>query len=245
MTLALVGLLSALAWLLARRGWRKTSRSLALVGLGWLVASGTGLATTPLLAGLQEHVSVDVPMSTWTERSTIVVLGVGLAEGMRGGEREVPVWGFGRLVRVAELYRSCSASREDCRVVLSGGVGRAGNREADAYGDALIRMGVPVSALVYERESQNTWENARNTAALLHPMGRSKTVLVTSALHVRRAMEYFSAFDLDTIAVASDFLESESSVYPTALNVAMADLALHEYIGLLRFSVYDALSINK
>lgn len=244
MTLALVGLMVFTGWIFVRRSWRKTGMGLGLLGMCWLLAAGTGLATGPLLAGLQGRVSIDM-RGDWTERSAIVVLGVGLAEGMRGSEREVPVWGFGRLVRVMELYRECAASRDDCQVVVSGGMGREGNREADAYGEALQKMGLPEQALKYERASMNTWENARYTATLLRGEGRTEPVLVTSALHVRRALEYFGAFGLDADAVASDFLEPELSWYPTALNVAMADLALHEYLGIVRFHVYEALDVNK
>lgn len=244
MTLALVGFMVFARWLFVRRGWRKTGVGTVALGMCWLLAAGTGLATGPLVDGLQGRVSID-KRGAWSARSAIVVLGVGLAEGMRGSEREVPVWGFGRLVRVMELYRDCAASRDDCRVVVSGGLGKAGNREADAYGEALRKMGLPEDALQYERESMNTWENAKYTATLLRAEGRTEPVLVTSALHVRRALEYFGAFGLDADAVASDFLEPELSWYPTALNVAMADLALHEYVGIARFHVYEALDVNK
>ena len=180
----------------------------------------------------------------WTDRSTIVVLGAGLAEGVRGRERTIPVWAFGRLVRVEELYRECGLVRDDCMVFISGGAGDGNNKEADAYGVELVRMGVPADAIVLERESRNTWENAAFTAKLLHARGRTSPVIVTSALHVRRALLYFRAFRLSGIGVASDYLESEMSWYPTALNVAMADLALHECAGILRYRLYDALGIN-
>jgi uncharacterized SAM-binding protein YcdF (DUF218 family) len=243
MTLGLASILAiagAVAW---RRGWKRTA-SCVFATIGVLVILlGCGPATRMLLESLQGDVAQH-PGITWTDQSAIVVLGAGLAEGVRGRDRTIPVWAFGRLVKVEELYRECRSIRDDCLVFISGGAGDSGNKEADAYGAELVRMGVPAAAVVLERESRNTWENAEFTAKLLHARGRTAPVIVTSALHVRRALLYFHAFRVSGVGVASDYLESELSWYPTALDVAMADLALHEYAGILRYRLYDALGIN-
>lgn len=89
-----------------------------------------------------------------------------------------------RLCKAKELYDSGKAGK----FLLSGGRanGAAPFSEADAMGIYLTGRGVPESDIIYERKSRNTFENARECAAILKSEEFSKLYLVSSAKHIYR-----------------------------------------------------------
>lgn len=66
-------------------------------------------------------------------------------------------------------------------------------------------FGVPVSALLLEENSRNTRENASFSARLLKERGIGRVLLVTSALHMPRALKLFSEQGLQVEAGPADF----------------------------------------
>ncbi|WP_342315647.1 YdcF family protein [Lysobacter sp. FW306-1B-D06B] len=88
-------------------------------------------------------------------------------------------------------------------IVLSGGGDNGGNNsEARLMAGAIQRLGVPADALMLERESRNTRDNARYTAALAQRHGFHRVLLVTSSLHMPRAVIEFRKAGLDIVPVA-------------------------------------------
>ncbi len=69
----------------------------------------------------------------------------------------------------------------------------------------LLDLGVPASAMLLEDRRLTTGENARLTAALLRPQGVDTVILVTSALHMRRARAEFELAGLKVIPAPTDF----------------------------------------
>lgn len=80
-------------------------------------------------------------------------------------------------------------------ICLTGGHGPAsldGNpAEAEGMARWVRRMGVPEEAIVVDRASRTTHENARCSAKLLLPRGARRVWLVTQRFHTRRAKYYF------------------------------------------------------
>jgi cyclophilin family peptidyl-prolyl cis-trans isomerase len=85
------------------------------------------------------------------------------------------------------------AYAEGCspRIVVSGGREWEGHVEADRLAEELVQQGVPREALLLERASQRTRENAKRTAELLEPLGLRRIGLVTCDFHVARALFCF------------------------------------------------------
>ena len=146
-----------------------------------------------MLSGLVDRVvgALERPLVVREELrplDAIVVLGGPLGPG----DRLTPAL-VERARAGAALFRAGGAPR----VVASGGITRGAARaEADVLAEALRREGVPEAALVVERESRTTAENARFTAALL---GRSAVGvwLVTQPFHGRRARRLFRRAGFD------------------------------------------------
>jgi uncharacterized SAM-binding protein YcdF (DUF218 family) len=92
-------------------------------------------------------------------------------------------------------------------LVLSGG----SDPQRDAYSEAramailLQDLGVPPQAMVLEENSRSTRENAAFSAALLNARGIHQILLVTSALHMPRALTLFTKQGLQVSPAPTDF----------------------------------------
>jgi uncharacterized SAM-binding protein YcdF (DUF218 family) len=242
MTLALVLVLVALALLLARLRWHRVSLTVYLAAALAFALTGYGLTANFLLKNLQD--SYDTETRAWGNHNIIVVLGAG-SELSDHNTVELPLFGYGRLLKALELYRSCKAQAADCRILGSGGdTHRYGKSEAELYASHLRQLGVSSSDLLVESESKNTWQNAQFTATLLSRETFDHVFLVTSGVHLRRAVLYFSHFGIRARPIRADYGLAMPSLLPTAYNFMLADIALHEYVGMWRYHVYDLLGLN-
>jgi len=235
--LVMVGIAIALTW---RNFWRLSLVFYSMVVLAFLFV-GSGLPAHWLLTRLQDGYGSST--AAWGAHNAIVLLGAG-SELTKDGP-ELSVFSYGRLVKAFDLYRSCKAQAADCRIVSSGGdTHRYGKSEAELYTTQLERLGAVPADLIAEKRSMNTWQNAQFTAAILAGQKPDRVVLVTSGLHLQRSELYFAHFGLQPVAVRADYARAPMSVLPNAYNFFLTDLALHEYMGVLRYYIYNLLGLN-
>lgn len=107
-----------------------------------------------------------------------------------------PGAGLGLLGAAGRRTRAAAAAFHAGRaplLVASGGRAWDGVVEADAMADALVEEGVPRAAIVRERCSFSTLENARFTAPILARRGVRVAAIVTCAWHLPRALRAFRA----------------------------------------------------
>ncbi len=69
-------------------------------------------------------------------------------------------------------------------------------------------------------------------------------MLVSSGIHLRRGLIYFAHFGVGATPVRADYLRAVWSWLPLSYNFVLADLALHEYTGIARYHVYNAMGWN-
>lgn len=240
-------LLLALAFLLAP-GHTPTRRRVAaaLVGITFcgLLFLGSGPGTRLLIGAVQNVVPENPAAITWAPASAIVVLGVG-AQRRADGVAAPNLLAFARLVTARHLYEDCRNAGSLCTIYLSGGdPDQLGRSEAAIYADALSVLGVPRDRLVLESNSRNTWENAMFTTAFLDRDAQQTRILVTSRIHMHRSLLYFAHFGDRPQPYWSDELAAAPTLLPNTLNIAMADIALHESLGVARHSLYSKLGLN-
>jgi len=101
---------------------------------------------------------------------------------------------------------------------------------------------------VLEAKSLSTWQNAANSTRLI-PADR-QIVVVTSGIHLKRALLFFDHFRPDTQGlgaegIAADRLEPELGPLQSGYNFFVADSCLHEEIGLVQYHVYSAMGWNR
>ncbi len=141
-----------------------------------------------------------------------------------------------RVWHAARLYHAGKAPV----VVLSGGsdLTISEHPEAVAMGKLLQDLGVPASALLLEGSSRTTEQNARFSAVLLRQHSLQRVLLVTSALHMARALRHFEAQGLQVVPVATDHETSRTPPQglwqrwpPNTSSLDGSARALKEWVG--------------
>lgn len=191
------------------------------------------------------------PISIWLTRNLEQKYPV--FENMEGNEHDIPIVVLGGghindstltsvqklhlsvLNRLATGIRLYNSERQN--ILVSTGYSSSDQTpNATVIANAAISLGVNPRDTVTLITTANTWEEAV-TFKKRFPESE-KLFLVTSALHMPRAMETFEYQNLKPIAVPTDFLvkkEPEKPIYswfPSWKKLAMTQRALHEYLGI-------------
>jgi uncharacterized SAM-binding protein YcdF (DUF218 family) len=118
-------------------------------------------------------------------------------------------------------------------LVFAGG-GPFGTSESAALQRMAELLGVPADSIRREDRSQTTWENARQLR-LLSPALPERIWLVSSAIHLPRALIAFRAAGFDPCAYASDrrYVPPGGLGYylPQSSALIKTEAAMHELVG--------------
>jgi uncharacterized SAM-binding protein YcdF (DUF218 family) len=230
------------AWLLGRRVGGHARRA------GWvLVACGLGslwVLSLPVVADLLEHAADREPVlgdPTAAAAQAIVILGGGTARHGAPEFAHAPAAGSDLLERLA--YGAYLARRTGLPILVTGDFA-----EAEAMHTALARdFGVPTRWI--ESHSNDTYQNAQFSAALLRESGVSRILLVTSATHEYRAAREFEASGLQVIpAPTGVWAPSEPGALrylPDVSALRGSTEALYELIGDVARRVFAASHLRR
>ena len=226
--------LSGLALLLAWRQRCRSSMALGALAFFWLWAWSMPVLSH-WLGSVVENQYPQAPIASYEPAQAIVVLGGGIAPPS-GKSAEVDLNAAAdRVWFAARLFHAGKAPL----VLVSGG----SDPERDAYSEAhasavfLADLGVPAQAIVLEEASRNTRQNAAFSAALLKARGINHILLVTSALHMLRAMALFAAQGLQATPAPTDFEALQLpppgvlAWLPDALALDLSGRAMKEIVG--------------
>jgi uncharacterized SAM-binding protein YcdF (DUF218 family) len=170
----------------------------------------------------------------------IVVLGGSVDPGISQSRGQVAlVAAAGRVTETVILARRFP----DARVVISGGDASlfpAARSEAAATRDLLVDLGVAAERIVLEGNSRNTYENAAMSHAAAQPKAGETWLLVTSAMHMPRAVGCFRHAGWTIIPYPVDYHTAPKSrtiseLRPGLLladNLVLLTLAVKEWLGL-------------
>ncbi|HEX9461689.1 MAG TPA: YdcF family protein [Alphaproteobacteria bacterium] len=148
--------------------------------------------------------------------------------------------GAGRLLAFADLARRYPGAK----LVFTGGSGRLlnqGQTESEAMPMALRAVGLDPARVIFEDRSRNTHENAVFTRDLMKPMAGQAWVMVTSALHVPRAVGCFRQAGFPVIPYPADYqtLPTGDRLFdkPIGFDLGYGTLtaAVREFIGLIAY----------
>jgi uncharacterized SAM-binding protein YcdF (DUF218 family) len=222
--------------MLTRRG--RTSLALTAVALCWLLAAGW--LSAPLLDWVQRGSPQATP-ATYGAHTMIVVLGGGTSYD--ADHKLVPKRNaLERIASSAAIYSACKRTGAICEIIISGGNPQQHEAsEADTYLPYLLQRQVPRTDIILENRSRTTYENARNVASILQAAHYDSLILVTSAYQMPRALLDFHRFGLTPEPVISNTLHARIGLLPRYDNLANAEIALHELIGIAQFHVYRLL----
>jgi uncharacterized SAM-binding protein YcdF (DUF218 family) len=231
--------LMALALLALALG-RRLACGLALAAaIATLWASSTPVVADRLVAPL-ERAHAAPPLASLAPADAILLLGGAIKPALPPREFPELVEASDRVLHAARLFRAGKAPF----VLVSGGRlpwHTAGPDEAETLGELLLFFGVPREAIVSESESANTRENCLHSKPLLEARGARDVLLVTSALHMRRALATCATAGLAVRAAPTDFQVADGQprsaldFLPDAESLMLTHLALRERLG---FQVY-------
>ena len=226
--------LAVLALLLAWRRHGRSGMTLGAIALVWLWAWSTPLLSL-WLRDTVEREFAQIPMAALPQARAMVVLGGGI-EPPSGSSTDVDLQSAAdRVWYAARLFHAGKAPL----LLLSGGSDpeRQAYSEARAMAIFLHDLGVPPQALLLEETSRTTRDNAAFSAALLKARGIDRILLVTSALHMPRALALFQAQGLHVVPAPTDFEGNRAppagalAWLPDALYLDGSGRAMKEIVG--------------
>ncbi|MBS1935985.1 MAG: YdcF family protein, partial [Bacteroidetes bacterium] len=146
-------------------------------------------------------------------------------------------------IETAKLYHQGTIKK----IIVSGGSGsldQSRPKEASFVRDEFIKQGIPASDVFFENQSRNTFENAQNCKKLLDSLNiQGAVVLVTSAMHVRRASLIFKTTKRDIIPYPGNYEEInmkfswDEYIIPDIETIIHWQKFLKEIVGLLMYKI--------
>jgi uncharacterized SAM-binding protein YcdF (DUF218 family) len=171
--------------------------------------------------------------------ANILVLGAGhLISPTLPAKDQISTATLLRLVEAIRIYKQLPG----CKVIGSGNSVSGGTTQAEMVARASIELGVDVKDTLMLCTPSDTSEEVR---AYLDRFGDARElILVTNAVHMPRAVEYFRKAGLKPIAAPTNhFIKTDiqGGVYdfiPSVLKIQMMEMALHEYAGFLKLRFF-------
>lgn len=214
---------------------RKPALIIVLTASAWTFFWSLPIASIWLGGHLENRFSYEAATHT-PAADAIVVLGGQTANGRQNWFEEYdPKKITTRIDRGAELYTAQRAPL----ILVSGAALDGGTSEAQTMARYLMNEGVPEQDIVIEEESYTTRENAIYSAKKLKTHKANHVLLVTSALHMARAMASFEKQGVTVIAapVAPQITRPNDSWYaiwkPSYQTLNASRSIIKEYVGLL------------
>lgn len=236
-------ILYLLGYLIKKRHPR-VGRSLCASALLLLLVMSTSAGAWLLLTPL-ENLEAPLTSSQNTGAQAIVLLSAGRQENNpEYAGQDIPDYiALGRLRYAAKLYRDTGLP-----ILVSGGLGSK-PMQVDTLANGLAHaleyeFGIPVSWR--EQVSRNTAENAEYSAKILKSAGITHVLLVTDAMHMRRAKIAFDQTGLQVTCAPTLFFSRDGisllSFLPSAEGLRRSRYAIYEWLGLIRYTISNQFS---
>ncbi len=225
----LLSLLAFIGW----RRWQRGARVVLGVAVLWLWVASSPWFSQWLMGTLEKQFP-PVSLSQLPAADVIVLLG-GMTSGVIPGTNRVDLSdSVDRLLFARELYLAGKAPL----ILLSGGNAKEYEAEAVSMRKILVSLGVPATALLLEDGSRNTHQNAQFSLPILHSLKARRILLVTSAYHMRRAINEFESSEskIEIAAAATDYQRTNKPYtllywLPQAAALQVSTRAIKEYLG--------------
>lgn len=226
--------------------WKKPrlAKTILIAALVILFISGNRYVASAVARSLESQYRPEVIAAPV---DSIVILGGG-TEPAIDPRQSVEINAAGdRVVYGAILARQFP----EATIIVSGGdidfLDLTSSSPAEDMVSLLELMGISDENILIQGESQNTYEDALYTCAMLKENGLRNTLLVTSATHMPRSVAVFQKQGCEVIAAPTDFIVTEAAwqklkrpnveeflinLIPSYSNLSTLTKSMKEYIGL-------------
>ncbi|WP_300690721.1 YdcF family protein [Chryseobacterium sp.] len=229
--------------LLKRKNKRKNLRTgILILAVLMIIFIGNGFLGKLTSGYLQKsYVNTSNTKDTSSQSAVIVVLGGGVIDF--DNTETLHTMSYSRIVKAYQLYNEYKKNNQPCKILISG-KGRGHKSEAELFSENFKSMGVSHSDLIREDKSMNTYENAKYSSKIIKQMAPSSVYLVTSGFHMKRSVSLFQTFGLNPVPQASDFIDTEITIFPNSYNAAFTFVMLKEVLGIWQVQLYNSLGMN-
>lgn len=215
-----------------RKIWFKRIATAAMI---WLFVVSTPFIPNLLLRSLEEQYSPFEEGSKKISNAHVLVLGGGhITDERLPPNDQLSVQALSRLVEGIRLHRVISGSK----LILSG-YGRPGanNAQAEVLEETAISLGVDPDNIETIPTPWNTMHEALDYYERFGPYNHP-LILVTSAIHMPRAMMHFQSIGLSPFPAPTTYLMKKDGsvsgpeILPSSKYLIRMNKAMHEYVGL-------------
>jgi uncharacterized SAM-binding protein YcdF (DUF218 family) len=218
-------LLVGFAGLLLLRRRPRLARVLIGFALGFLWLISTRLISHSIVMLAQSYPALD--QSRLDGAQAIAILGGGVTHAVSPAYGGAPAAGPELLDKLA--YGAYLSRRADLPILITGY-----RAESDAM-QATLHTNFDIQPRWIDRDAYDTFENARNAAALFRHDGIERIILITTSVHMRRSVREFAATGLTVLPAPTDSLENTphgvDDLVPTARALLQSYEAIYELIG--------------
>ena len=213
-------------------GRRRWGRILLVVALGGLVLLSLPVVSGGLIALLE--IGLDRPPPPGPPPQAIVILSADQQPAWVG---RAVTYGVGPFTLQREQAGALLARRTGLPVLVSGGALHPWSPPLADLMEASLHQDFSTEVRWREAHAIDTWENAQESAQILHAAGITRVWLVTHGWHMPRALLAFRRAGLQPVPapVLIDALPEigAASFVPSVGGWVQSYIALHEMIGLV------------
>lgn len=230
--------LLALNLLLWRQRAAASARWLCALATLFLAASACPFLANGVLALLERRAAAQADCARLPAGSVFIVLagGIDRAAGNTEDIGHLSEDSYRRTISGVHLAEPVP----DSRLVVSGGYG-GHVREADLMRTLAQALGMPAGRITEDRDSHTTYGNAQQVKLLLAELPGRPAYLVTSAMHMPRALATFRSAGLQVRACPVDFRHAEpeglDAIVPRVDALLKTSDAVREILAYLVYSI--------
>jgi uncharacterized SAM-binding protein YcdF (DUF218 family) len=242
-------LLSPLAWAIAlclyaipRKKRRRGQKWAALAGALVLYVFSIEPVANALTASLEKPSGKEKLAKKDVVYDAIVLLG-GVLDDRSTATHGVPAYND-NIERLLVTFDALRTGRAKMAVISGGPVdaSRSDTIEARVLAKQLVDWGIAEDRIVVEDQAKNTRENAVLVAGIARTRGWTSLLMVTSAMHVPRALDCFRAVQLDVDVLPVDYRSWDSKRFssswlPRPSFLAESTAVIREAFGRLVYRV--------
>lgn len=230
LTLILIGLIF---WLFFKKK-KKAGKTLVILGVLFYYLFSITIISNFLLFSLENKYSPLSMEDMEKADKVVLLLGGREADVLRGSE----------VIRIYNL-QSINFNFQP-KVIISGTDPLLPiSEEAPGVKRFFVSRGLEEDNIIIEGQSRNTRENIRNVKKIV---GEEPFFLVTSAYHMKRALQEFEKVGANPIPAPTDFKIKTRNYtaldfFPNPQNLRNSSLAIHEYLGIIFYRFSDMIEI--
>jgi uncharacterized SAM-binding protein YcdF (DUF218 family) len=235
----LIVILGVSAWIAATLKWQKVSRSLLASCALLLALIGFFPVGEWLISPLENRFATNAALPS--EVDGIIVLGGAISPLMSSIWQQPELSGGADRVTnflyLARLY-------PNAQLVFTSGSGTVTEqefKEAEMAQILLDQLGLDERAIIFESESRNTSENARNSKELITPENNETWLLITSAFHMPRSIGVFCQEQWIVQPYPVDHYSQKGNLFRVnfsfSANLSVLKIAVREWVGLIAYRV--------